>query len=78
MSFEQLFEGATSRVLVVVTFLAILEMVRLRVFRIYQQKPFGTIHISRLVEATAVPPTPTVEASDTDGGLPPAGEDEQG
>ena len=75
VSFEQLFEGVTNRVLLVVTFLAILEMVRLLVFRIYQQKPFGTIHVSRPAEATAVPPTPSVE---TGGGLPPAGEDGQG
>ncbi len=68
MSFEQLFEGVTSRVLVVVTFLAILEMVRLRVFRIYQQKPFGTIHVSRLAEATAVPPIAGAEKPDPDGG----------
>ncbi len=86
VSFEQLFDGAASRVLVVVTFLAILEMVRLLVFRIYQQKPFGTIHVSRLSEATAVPPIPTVETSYPDGepppgdpdGGPPRGEDGQG
>jgi segregation and condensation protein A len=47
VSFEQLFEDVTSRALLIVTFLALLEMVRLRVFRIYQSKPFATIHVRR-------------------------------
>jgi segregation and condensation protein A len=73
VSFEQLFEDVGSRILLVVTFLAILEMVRLQVFRIYQQKPFGTIHVSRPAEAVVVPPTPSFERADPDGGMEPAG-----
>jgi len=66
-AFERLFEDASSRALVVVTFLAILELVRLRVFRVYQQSPFGTIHVSRPAEATTVPIAPGEERSDSPG-----------
>jgi len=76
VSFEQLFEGVTSRILLVVTFLAILEMVRLQVFRIYQQKAFGTIHVSRPAEAVEVPSIPIFEGPDPDGGMGPAGDGE--
>jgi segregation and condensation protein A len=69
-SFEQLFEGVGSRILLVVTFLAILEMVRLQVFRIYQQKAFGTIHVSRPAEAVEVPRTPSFERPEPDVGMP--------
>lgn len=49
VTFEQLFDGAATRELLIVTFLALLEMVRLKQFRIYQQKNFGTIHVTRPV-----------------------------
>jgi len=78
VSFEQLFEGVTSRILLVVTFLAILEMVRLQVLRIYQQKPFGTIHVSRPAEAVEVPRIPSFERPDPDGGMAPAEPAEDG
>ena len=47
VSFEQLFDQVASRGLLIVTFLALLEMVRLRVLRVHQQRPFGAIHLSR-------------------------------
>jgi segregation and condensation protein A len=47
IAFENLFEGVTTRALLVVTFVALLEMVRLRILRFYQNKPFGPIHVSR-------------------------------
>lgn len=52
-SFVDLFEDASDRAAVIVTFLALLEMVRLRLLRIYQPKMLGTIHIMRLPEADA-------------------------
>ena len=60
VSLEQLFDGATSRIWLVVTLLAILELVRVQVFRVYQQKAFGTIHISRPAGATEIPSIPEV------------------
>lgn len=47
IAFEDLFEGMTTRALLIVTFLALLEMVRLKRLRIFQQKTFGTIHVFR-------------------------------
>jgi segregation and condensation protein A len=52
MTFEQLFEGATSRGDLIVTFLALLEMTRLRMTRIEQDGPLETIRIElSLVDA---------------------------
>ena len=47
LAFEDLFAGMTTRALLIVTFLALLEMVRLRSVRVFQQKLFGTIHVFR-------------------------------
>jgi segregation and condensation protein A len=52
LSFEQLFEGATSRGDLIVTFLALLEMTRLRMTRLEQEGPLEQIHIElTLVDA---------------------------
>jgi segregation and condensation protein A len=50
-TFVDLFEGAYDRATIIVTFLALLEMVRLHRLRIFQQKLFGTIHVMRLESA---------------------------
>ncbi len=50
-TFVQLFDDAADRATVIVTFLAILEMVRLRRLKIYQQQLFGTIHVMRFPDA---------------------------
>ena len=60
ISFEQLFEDVTTRALLIVTFLALLELVRLRVLRVYQTKAFEPIHVSR-PDATVPPETAPVE-----------------
>ena len=59
ISFEQLFDDVTTRALLIVTFLALLELVRLRVLRVYQTKAFGPIHVSRPDET--VPPATVPE-----------------
>jgi segregation and condensation protein A len=46
--FADLFETATNRAAVIVTFLAILELTRLREIRIFQQTLFGPIHVERI------------------------------
>ncbi|MFQ5789486.1 MAG: segregation and condensation protein A [Acidobacteriota bacterium] len=48
ISLEELFEGAATRQLLIVTLLALLEMVRVGVLRLFQLRPFGTIHVVRL------------------------------
>jgi segregation and condensation protein A len=52
LTFEQLFEGATSRADLIVTFLALLEMTRLRMTRLEQDEPLSPILIElALVDA---------------------------
>jgi segregation and condensation protein A len=55
VSFESLFEGMTSKFDLVITFLALLEMTKLRMTRLYQSEPFGPLHI----ELAASPPEPS-------------------
>lgn len=43
--FDQLFEGDVTRFDLVVTFLALLEMTRLRMMRLYQVEPLGPLHV---------------------------------
>jgi segregation and condensation protein A len=51
-TFEQLFEGATSRIDLIITFLALLEMTRLRMTRLEQEAPLEPITIElTLVDA---------------------------
>ena len=47
LAFTALFEGATNRLMVIVTFLALLELVRMKLVRIYQEDVFGAIRITR-------------------------------
>lgn len=43
--FDEIFEGATTRFDYVITFLALLEMTRLRMTRFFQSEPYSPIHI---------------------------------
>lgn len=47
VSFADLFERACHRMVVIVTFLAMLELIRLRVARVFQAETFGPILVSR-------------------------------
>ena len=49
LRFEELFEGAVTKVEVVVTFLALLEMTRLRLTRVHQAGPFEPITVELAV-----------------------------
>ena len=49
--FSELFEGVTSRSEVVVTFLALLELIRLKQLAAVQREPFGEIEICRAAPA---------------------------
>jgi chromatin segregation and condensation protein Rec8/ScpA/Scc1 (kleisin family) len=48
MAFHLLFSGQASLRLVIVTFLAILELVKMKRLRIFQAAPFETIRLSPL------------------------------
>ena len=47
IGFEALFEASCHRVVIIVTFLALLELIRLRTVRVYQAESFGPILVSR-------------------------------
>lgn len=53
--FSELFEGVTSRSEVVVTFLALLELIRLKQLAALQREPFGEIEICRAAPAPSLP-----------------------
>jgi len=57
MKFSELFAAATSRTEVVVTFLAMLELIRLRQLIITQPEPFAEIEITRAPEPVPAPVT---------------------
>jgi segregation and condensation protein A len=67
LKFSELFEGVTSRTEVVVTFLALLELIRLKQLTAVQREPFAEIEICRAepILATAAA-TPTAEAESSD------------
>jgi segregation and condensation protein A len=47
IGFEALFEASCHRLVIIVTFLALLELIRLRTVRVYQAESFGPILLSR-------------------------------
>ena len=47
IGFEALFEASCHRLVIIVTFLALLELIRLRTVRVYQGENFGPILLSR-------------------------------
>jgi segregation and condensation protein A len=49
--FEDLFEDAATKPALIVTFLALLEMIRLRLVRVFQAGMFGTIRIYKAARA---------------------------
>jgi segregation and condensation protein A len=61
LKFSELFAAMTSRSEVVVTFLALLELIRLKQLAVVQSEPFGEIEICR-VPATAPAPAPVPTA----------------
>lgn len=58
LQFVDLFDDVFDRRMLIVTFLATLEMVRMRLIRIYQQKTFGAIHVTRLEDPAELPLEP--------------------
>ena len=69
LKFSELFEGVTSRSEVVVTFLALLELIRLKHLNCVQETPFGEIEICRAPTpanpADAPPAEPTAANTET-------------
>jgi segregation and condensation protein A len=46
--FSLLFSGSSSREYIIITFLALLELMRMRMIKVYQRHPFGPIEIFAL------------------------------
>ncbi len=55
LGFEVLFEASCHRLVIIVTFLALLELIRLRTVRVYQAESFGPILISRMFSLVSDP-----------------------
>ncbi|RMH31614.1 MAG: segregation/condensation protein A [Nitrospirae bacterium] len=47
VTFQSLFDPVTTRAMVIVTFLALLELVRMKLVRVHQSEVFGPIQVSR-------------------------------
>jgi segregation and condensation protein A len=67
-TFEELFDARATRIDLVITFLALLEMTRLKLTRLYQVDPLAPIHIELTGDRTVPPPA---EASVTTPPEPP-------
>jgi segregation and condensation protein A len=63
LKFSELFEGVTSRSEVVVTFLALLELMRLKQLVAAQSLAFGEIQIARAPTFAGTPPAPAPETA---------------
>jgi segregation and condensation protein A len=63
LKFSELFAGVTSRSEVVVTFLALLELMRLKQLVAAQSTEFGEIQIARAPTFSGTPPTPAPETA---------------
>jgi segregation and condensation protein A len=64
VSFAELFEQSCHRLVVIVTFLAMLELIRLRVARVFQAETFGPILVSRTF--SLVPDPAELDESDSE------------
>jgi len=62
MRFDELFEAMSTRFDLVVTFLALLEMTRLKMTRLFQAEPLGPLH----VELAAGPEDPSEDRKGED------------
>lgn len=54
--FEELFKGSITKVQLIVTFIALLELIRLGLIRAYQERDFGNIWVIK--QNVELPPTP--------------------
>lgn len=62
VTFEELFSGQVTRITVIVTFLALLELIRLHTVRVYQAELFGSILVSRAFTAVGDEELPVEES----------------
>lgn len=81
LAFEEMFDGIVTKFDLVITFLALLEMTKLRMTRLFQSEPLGPLYVELSAEGADVridtpPEVLAREEGDGAGPLPPAGEPE--
>lgn len=77
LSFEELFVGQRSRIDLIVTFLALLEMTRLRLTRLTQTGPYEPIIVQLAVNEGDATPTDPVTAADSEGEADPESDESE-
>ncbi len=65
VTFEALFEGLTTKFDLVITFLALLEMTRLRMTRLAQTEPLGPLYVEATLEDAAALPNEATKPEET-------------
>ena len=68
-SFEEIFQGLATKFDLVITFLALLEMAKLRMMRLFQSEPLGPLYIE-VAGGEELPEQPTPEGRDAGAGTP--------
>ncbi len=69
VKFDELFAGAASRAEIVVTFLALLELIRLKQLRVTQPEAFGEIIVSRLNDEGIPAPAQSITETSAEDGI---------
>jgi segregation and condensation protein A len=67
LRFDELFESVSTRFDLVVTFLALLEMTRLKMTRLFQSEPLGPLHVELAAEPDPPEGDPTLAAQAREG-----------
>ena len=65
MTFDALFEGVATRFDLVITFLALLEMSKLRMTRLFQTEPLAPIYVELAAAEEEEPMPPTTRGEET-------------
>jgi segregation and condensation protein A len=58
LAFDEMFEGLATKFDLVITFLALLEMTRLKMTRLFQSEPLGPLYVELAAAAGSAEPTP--------------------
>jgi segregation and condensation protein A len=61
VTFDEMFENVATKFELVITFLALLEMARLKMTLLRQDEPLGPLHIELAVPPSTTEPTPNIE-----------------
>jgi segregation and condensation protein A len=65
VTFDELFDGDATKFDLVITFLALLEMTRLKMTRLFQSQPLGPLYVELAADAAAASPSDEREQEHT-------------